>query len=152
MNKKHNYTEKNLSKICSESFSYSQCLQKMGIVPAGGNYAILKKYIKLYNIDISHFTLQAWNRGKTLPPKRSLEDYLSNKKAIQSYKLKKRLLKEKIFQHQCNNCCKNTWLGKPIPLELHHLDGNSLNNNLNNLSLLCPNCHALTSNYRGKNK
>jgi hypothetical protein len=52
MNNKHHYTKENLSKICSESFSYRQCLQKMNIAPAGGNYACLKKHIKLYNIDI----------------------------------------------------------------------------------------------------
>ena len=40
----------------------------------------------------------------------------------------------------------------PIPLELHHIDGNNQNNNLTNLTLLCPNCHAMTDNYRGKNK
>lgn len=152
MNIKHHYTKENLSKICSESFSYRQCLQKMGIVPAGGNYACLKKHIKLYEIDVSHFTLRGWNKGKTLPPKRSINDYLSNKQTIQSYKLKNRLLKEKIFNHQCNECNKKTWLNRPIPLELHHKDGNNTNNNLDNLSLLCPNCHALTDNYRGKNK
>ncbi len=152
MNSKHHYTKENLSKICLESFSYRQCLQKMNIIPAGGNYACLKKYIKLYNIDISHFTLQGWNKGRTLPPKRSIKDYLSNKQTIQSYKLKNRLLREKIFDHKCDECNKTTWLNKTIPLELHHKDGNNLNNNLDNLSLLCPNCHALTENYRAKNK
>ena len=53
--------------------------------------------------------------------------------------------------HACENCGKKEWLGKPIPLEVHHLDGDKLNNELSNLQLLCPNCHALTDNYRGKN-
>ncbi len=44
------------------------------------------------------------------------------------------------------------WLNKPIPLELHHKDGDNTNNELDNLELLCPNCHALTDNYRGRNK
>lgn len=43
------------------------------------------------------------------------------------------------------------WMGKPIPLELHHKDGNHYNNDLSNLEILCPNCHAQTDNYRGKN-
>jgi len=43
------------------------------------------------------------------------------------------------------------WLGRPIPLELHHIDGNRDNNVLENYQLLCPNCHALTDSYRGRN-
>lgn len=43
------------------------------------------------------------------------------------------------------------WLGQPIPLELHHKDGNKNHNELSNYELLCPNCHALTDTYRGKN-
>jgi predicted HNH restriction endonuclease len=42
-------------------------------------------------------------------------------------------------------------LGNPIPLELHHIDGDKTNNTLENFQLLCPNCHALTDSYRGKN-
>ena len=152
MNIKHHYNKKNLSKICSESFSYRQCLQKMNIVPAGGNYACLKKKIVEYDINISHFTLKSWNKGKKIGPKRNLSDYLSNKKSIQSWKLKRRLLQEKIFEYKCYKCDKKTWMNEQIPLELHHIDGDNQNNNLSNLVLLCPNCHALTDNYRGKNK
>ena len=43
------------------------------------------------------------------------------------------------------------WLGKPITLEVHHKDGNHQNNELENLQLLCPNCHSYTDNWRGKN-
>lgn len=152
MNCKYHYEKNHLSKICGESYSYRQCLDKLGIVPAGGNYNILKKYIKKYSIDISHFKLQGWNKGLKIGPKRPINDYLSNTKPIQSWKLKKRLLQEKLFQPQCYNCTQTTWINQPIPLELHHIDGNNLNNNLSNLTLLCPNCHALTDNYRGKNK
>ena len=152
MNLKHHYTKEVLSKICAESYSYRQCLEKMNIVAAGGNYACLKKHIELHNIDISHFTLQGWSRGKIIGPKRPIEDYLSNKAGIQSWKLKRRLIKENILEHKCNNCKQKTWLDDQIPIELHHKDGNHLNNELSNLELLCPNCHALTDNYRGKNK
>ena len=146
------YTKELLEQVCGDSFSYRQCLNKLGLKEAGGNYACIKKKIKDYNIDISHFHHKAWNRGKKVGPKRPIEDYLSNKHAIQSYKLKKRLITENIFEHKCCNCNSTTWLEKQIPLELHHIDGDHLNNNLENLSLLCPNCHALTDNYRAKNK
>ena len=146
------YTKELLEEICSDSYSYRQCLNKLGLKEAGGNYACLKKKIKEYNIDISHFTLQGWNKGKKIGHKRSLDDYLSNKQTITSWKLKRRLLEEKVFDHKCCKCNKITWLDTKIPLELHHIDGNNLNNNLSNLTLLCPNCHALTDNYRSKNR
>lgn len=150
--KLYKYTEQELRKACADNFSYHRVLCQLGVTPAGGNYATLKKAIKYFNIDISHFTGQGWNKGKKHGPKRSLDDYLSNKFPIKTYSLKRRLLAEGIFQHKCYNCNNEEWLGEPTPLELHHIDGNSKNNNLSNLQLLCPNCHSLTSNYRGRNK
>lgn len=65
--------------------------------------------------------------------------------------LRKRLIKEGIKQYICENCGLTEWLGQPIPLELDHIDGDSTNHSLENLKILCPNCHALTPTYRGKN-
>lgn len=147
------YTKELIENICRESSSYRQCLNKLGLKEAGGNYACIKKKIKEYNIDISHFHHQAWNKGKKNESrKRPIVDYLSNKYSIQSFKLKKRLIDENMFEHKCYRCNKNTWLDNPIPIELHHINGNSKDNSLSNLELLCPNCHALTDNYRAKNK
>lgn len=111
-----------------------------------------KKLISNLNLDISHFTGQFWSKGKKLSPKRKLSEYLSNQFPIQSYKLKLRLIKEGYFLPKCSNCNLDSWLDNPIPLELDHKNGNNLDNSLENLRLLCPNCHALTPNYRGKNK
>lgn len=54
--------------------------------------------------------------------------------------------------HCCESCGLREWLDKPIPLELEHIDGNNRNNIKDNLKLLCPNCHAQTPTYRGRNK
>lgn len=57
----------------------------------------------------------------------------------------------KYFKNTCTCCGNKEWMGEDIPLEVHHKDGNSENNILTNLELLCPNCHALTDTYKGKN-
>lgn len=79
------------------------------------------------------------------------KDILNNKVSFQSHKLKERLLSENYFERKCYNCNLEIWMNKPIPLELHHINGNKNDNSLNNLKILCPNCHALTNNYRSKN-
>lgn len=138
--------------IVPDCRSYRQVLFKLGLVEAGGNYATIKKLIRDNDIDISHFTHQASNRGQSFGPKRPIEDYLSNDYPIQSHALKLRLLKEGYFEAKCYKCNNFEWLGQPIPLELEHIDGNHDNNNLSNLIIICPNCHAQTPTYRGKNK
>ena len=80
-----------------------------------------------------------------------LLEYLAKSIDIQSNKVRKKLLEEGYKTHQCECCGFTEWLGEPIPLELHHKDGNHYNNSLDNFQLLCPNCHAKTSSYRGKN-
>ncbi len=70
----------------------------------------------------------------------------------QTYKLKQRLLAQKIKKNQCESCKITDWKGKKISMELHHIDGNRTSHHISNLSMLCPNCHSQTSNYRAKNK
>lgn len=65
---------------------------------------------------------------------------------------KKRLIREGILGYICSKCLLTEWNDKEIPLELHHVNGDNQDNRINNLCLLCPNCHAQTNNYRGKNK
>ena len=84
-------------------------------------------------------------------PKLTLEEYLASSKDIQSNKVRIKLLEEGLKEHRCECCGLETWLDKPIPLELHHKDGNRHNNTIENFALLCPNCHAFTESYRGKN-
>lgn len=120
-----------------------------------GNYQTIKNKIKEYEINISHFTGQAWNQGKRyrqINKPKPLEEILKKDSSYQSYKLKERLLANGLKEHKCE-CCNNTeWLGKPIKLELHHINGDHNDNRLENLQVLCPNCHSYTDTYRASNK
>jgi len=90
--------------------------------------------------------------GEPSPNKLNLNEILEGKHPqYQSNKLRKRLLDDKIKLHQCESCGITEWNGQPVPLELNHIDGNCHNHKLENLEIICPNCHAQTTTYRGKN-
>jgi len=150
--KLHKYSLDQLKQAINESTSLRQVLIKLEVAPYGGNYEILKKAIKHYHLNISHFNGQAWNKGRKLAPKYSITDYLENRIPIQSYKLKNRLIENSLLKPACSNCKNEKWLGKPIPLERDHINGDNKDNRFENLRLLCPNCHALTPTYRSKNR
>jgi hypothetical protein len=70
----------------------------------------------------------------------------------QTYKLRNRLIKEKIVAYECSVCKTFEWNGNPLSLQLDHIDGDSSNHLLENLRLICPNCHSQTDTWCGKNK
>ena len=151
--KKNERTKEEYVEAIKSSKNYAEALRKLNIVAKGGNYRIVKIAAEKYGIDLSHFTREAWNKGKKIEKKKlETEKILVKNSAYQSYKLKNRLLKEGIKECRCERCQRTEWEGKPIPLELHHINGINNDNRLENLQMLCPNCHAQTDNYRGKNK
>ena len=147
------YTDKQVQEAVRNCYSIRAVLDQLGLAPAGGNYEMIKKCIRELNLNTSHFTGQGHLRGKTHAyHTRPLKDVLVHAKLENMWRLRNRLLKEMLKEHRCECCGRTKWLGMRIPLEVHHKDGDRTNNTLQNIELLCPNCHALTDNYRGKKK
>lgn len=148
---KHNYTIHEVKVAVKQSSSVAQALKKLGVSPRGGNYQVLYRLIEKYKINCDHFTGQGHNKGERRP-KRPLAFYTQFGFPINSFRLKTRLLQEGVFEPICNSCKGRVWMGKPMPLELEHKNGNNEDNRLENLELLCPNCHSFTPTYRGRNQ
>lgn len=148
------YTLTDLIVAVKSSISIRECLNKLNVSSYGGNYETFKKAITYYNIDTSHFLGKRAGHIKNVGntnTKTPLDIILTSNYSYESNKLRKRLISENIFTEICSRCNNTTWQSEPIPLELDHIDGNTKNNLISNLRLLCPNCHALTPTYRGKN-
>ena len=132
-----------MAKTCE---SITALMKALGLKPNG--YAHKRFTLRcealgiVYNTQRSH----SWNKGKKYT-KTAVDDYLNNCVAITPYKLKYKLLAAGLINYKCELCQINAWQGRPLNLQLDHIDGNRLNNNLINLRLLCPNCHSQTPTF-----
>ena len=156
------YTKEWLMELCKESFSYAEVLRKAGrSCTSGGNIRTLKKKIDEFQIDISHFKGQAWSKGETKETdsrifskeKYSLDEVFIKDSPVTQKVLRDYVERHNIIEYKCAFCgITGEWLDGIIALEIDHIDGDNRNNEISNLRYLCPNCHALTETYRGKNK
>lgn len=149
MPRQRKYTKQILEPLVLESSSIMEVVRKLGLKETGGNHSHIKNTIKELGINIDHFSGRGWSKGKTFS-KRPLSDYLENKAKIKSHLLKMRLVEEGVKKWECEKCGLREWQGTFIPLELDHINGDHFDNRLENLQILCPNCHAQKThqNYR----
>jgi 5-methylcytosine-specific restriction endonuclease McrA len=107
--------------------------------------------------DVFGCSAWAWNqavrRGALAlrPKSQPIETFLVDGKRTDRGHLKRRLLAAGIKQGRCEACGITDWFGQPLALELHHVNGDGLDNRIENLQLLCPNCHSLTDTWGGRN-
>lgn len=146
-------TDEEFIQAVKESTSIRQALEKLELCSNGGNYDSFNRRLKRLNIDITHFK-PSWESRQptTYAPKKSLDELLKNNSPTQSYRLGKRLIQAKKLINECSICSLTNWLDKPISLHLDHINGINSDNRIENLRLLCPNCHSQTPTYAGKNK
>lgn len=149
------WSDDELREAVKSSRSIRMVLIKLYLVPAGGNYEQVKRRIRELSLSTDHFFGMGWNRGlgfKPNPPE-PLDKVLVSGKSVQSYKLKKRLFETGLKLPACELC---GWAqlspdGR-IPVELDHINGDRYDNRIENLRILCPNCHSLQPTHRGLNK
>ena len=140
-----NVPKDTLTTFVNSSKSLTQVLRHIGLGGSGNSYRTLKKRLFAENITFSHF-------GCTNTPKqqqRSFEDILVVNSTYEcTSRLKRRLIKAGLLQEQCNICkCLPLWNGLHLCLELDHINGCRTDNRLENLRILCPNCHSQTSTF-----
>lgn len=150
--KLNNITQEEFIKIYNQSKSYADVCRALSLRPQGSNYRTIKKTAKKFNLpDIKYDFQSQEHRNKFMRSEIPLEQILVENSNYSSNELKKRLLKNNLLQNICSNCkLQDTWAGKPITLQLDHVNGNSKDNRLHNLRLLCPNCHSQTPTFAGK--
>ncbi len=149
------WTDDQLRAAVASSESYSQAIRKLGLVPAGGNYVQVQRRIRELALDTSQFTGKGWNVGLTVRPNppAPIGDVLVTGRPIGSHSLKLRLFREGLKRPVCELC---GWAARAadgrIPVELDHANGDRNDNRLENLRILCPNCHSLQPTHRGLNR
>jgi 5-methylcytosine-specific restriction endonuclease McrA len=156
MPKKRSWTDEELITAVKESRSVRGVIIKLKLVPAGGNYDQINEKIKNLGISTEHFTGKGWNKNWEFDPripKMKLEDILVDGKRYQSHGLKKRLFLAGLKEPKCEICgwCEISDDGR-VPVELDHINGRHNDNRIQNLRILCPNCHSLQITHRGRNK
>ena len=135
--------------IVASSYGYSDCLRKLKLNTKGGSSTdILKRRIHELNCSIEHFS-----RIKNPKNSRhSLEDILIEHSTYYNIlRLKKRLLDANLLEYKCAECGITEWRGQILSLQLDHINGVYDDHRIENLRLLCPNCHSLTETFAGRN-
>lgn len=154
-NLKSHYEKNNLENYVKNANSYAGCLKIMGLSNRPGNYDTLKKYIKIYEIDISHFysdPLGGLEKYRNFS-KISMDKILIENSTFSRNSLKKRLYEEGYKERKCEKCGQDeNWRGEKISLILDHVNGINDDNRIENLRILCPNCNATLETHCSKNK
>lgn len=155
MGTRRSWTDQDLENAVKRSKSYRSVIKSLGLIPAGGNYVQVQTRIRQLNINTSHFTGLLWSKGTKYhnASRADLFSLLVVGSRVQSYKLKLRLYESGLKHPACELCgWAQVSVDGRVPLELDHINGDNTDNRIENLRILCPNCHSLQPTHRGRNK
>lgn len=146
------FTDEQFQKIVESSNSISEIASNLGYRSKGGGVVkMIKDRIKKLSLDTSHFNPYSIGSMKGKRYKSDNEIFIENSTYVNNTSLKKKLLKMNAIEYKCAICGISEWLGNSLSLQLDHINGNNKDNRLENLRLLCPNCHSQTSTFSGRN-
>ena len=150
ISKVYQVSDEEFKEIISKSYSYSDCLRALNLGTKGGSSTdTLKRRIKELNCSTDHFSAQKSHAYV----KHDLKDILvENSTYANISSLKKRLLNEKVLEYKCAICGISEWQGKPLSLQLDHINGKNNDHRIENIRFLCPNCHSQTETFAGRNR
>ncbi len=153
-NSRRTWTDEDLIEALKTSLNIIEIIRKLGLSEkSAGNYETVNRYIDKLDLDKTHLVGRGWV-GKTntnAPGKRSLKEILVLDSPMRSTNsLRERLIKEGIKKEECEKCHLTEWQNSRLPFELDHINGNNRDNRIENLRILCPNCHAQTPTWRKK--
>lgn len=139
------------TKLVSECSCVSDVLRKLEYSTNGNSWGnkIVKERMEKLGLFFIKKNMNYYNEGNSTLP---LVSILTKDSSYNRTKLKERLFSEGIKECKCECCGISEWQGKPISLQLHHINGNHNDNRLENLQILCPNCHSQTDNFSSKKR
>jgi 5-methylcytosine-specific restriction endonuclease McrA len=138
----------------ASSVSIAEVLRRLRLQPSGANYKMIHRKVRQLDLDTSHWTGQAHLRGRTHNWSRCIpleEILILHSPCTSTSRLKQRLIRANLLAPCCSICGIHMWNGKPLALHLDHINGVNDDYRIENLRLLCPNCHSQTENYAGRN-
>ncbi|MGW9132655.1 HNH endonuclease [Streptomyces sp. NPDC055681] len=149
------WTREVLEPVVTASTSVHEVLRRLGLEAVGGHHSNISRRIKAYGIDTSHFAQPSrtgTGKLRRKPQELLVENLAPDARRVSSARLKIAMASLGIAE-RCALCgTESMWQGRPLPLEVDHINGSWRDNRIANLRLLCPNCHSATDTYRGRNK